>query len=288
LNIGKKPALGRGLSALLPGRDDVPRTQREAAIGQLTPSRFQPRRDFSEAALADLAQSIREQGIVQPIVVVARGASGDAFEIVAGERRWRAAKLAGLDRVPIVVRERASDRELLELALVENLQREDLNALEAAEAYARLREEFHLTQEQIADRVGKERTTVANSLRLLKLSSHVKDRVRSGELSAGHAKALLALSSVDDQERLAEEIVRRALSVRQAEKRAATMAAGDRVLKAKRRDPFTRDAEEKLTRRLQTKVRIVRKRRGGRIELAFGSEEELIGLFEQLMKNQWQ
>ena len=140
MTIGKKPALGRGLSALLPGKDDVPRgTQREAEIGQLRPSRFQPRRDFSEGALADLAQSIREQGIVQPIVVVARG---EGFEIVAGERRWRAAKLAGLERVPIVVREHTSDRELLELALVENLQREDLNALEAAEAYARLREEF--------------------------------------------------------------------------------------------------------------------------------------------------
>jgi ParB family chromosome partitioning protein len=284
--IGKKPALGRGLSALLPGKDDVPRgTQREAETGQLRPSRFQPRRDFSEAALADLAQSIREQGIVQPIVVVARG---EGFEIVAGERRWRAAKLAGLDRVPIVVREHASDRELLELALVENLQREDLNPLEAAEAYARLREEFQLTQDQIADRVGKERTTISNSLRLLKLSSQIKDRVRSGELSAGHAKALLALSSVDDQERLAEEIVRRSLSVRQTEKRAATMAAGDKIVREKRRDPFTRDAEEKLSRRLQTKVRIVRKRRGGRIELSFGSEEELIGLFENLMKNQWQ
>jgi ParB family chromosome partitioning protein len=286
--IGKKPALGRGLSALLPGKDDVPRgTQREAEIGQLKPSRFQPRRDFSEAALADLANSIREQGIVQPIVVVARA---EGFEIVAGERRWRAASLAGLERVPIVVREHASDRELLELALVENLQREDLNALEAAEAYARLREEFQLTQDQIADRVGKERATIANSLRLLKLSSLIKDKVRTGELSAGHARALLALSSVDEQEQLAEEIVRRSLSVRQAEKRAATMAAGasDRLVREKRRDPFTRDAEEKLSRRLQTKVRIVRKRRGGRIELSFGSEEELIGLFENLMKNQWQ
>ena len=286
MTIGKKPALGRGLSALLPGKDDVPRgTQREAEIGQLRPSRFQPRRDFSEGALADLAQSIREQGIVQPIVVVARS---EGFEIVAGERRWRAAKLAGLERVPIVVREHTSDRELLELALVENLQREDLNALEAAEAYARLREEFQLTQDQIADRVGKERATVANSLRLLKLSAIVKDRVRSGELSAGHARALLALASVDDQERLAEEIIRRALSVRQTEKRAATMAAGDKVVRDKRRDPFTRDAEEKLSRRLQTKVRIVRKRRGGRIELSYGSEDELIGLFENLMKNQWQ
>ena len=288
MTLGKKPALGRGLSALLPGKDDdVPRgTQRDAAIGELRPSRFQPRRDFSEAALGDLARSIQEQGIVQPIVVVARGDGG--FEIVAGERRWRAAKLAGLERVPIVVREHTSDRELLELALVENLQREDLNPLEAAEAYARLREEFQLTQDQIADRVGKERATVANSLRLLKLSMLVKERVRSGELSAGHARALLALSSVDDQERLAEEILRRALSVRQTEKRAATMVAGDKVVREKRRDPFTRDAEEKLSRRLQTKVRIVRKRRGGRIELSFGSEDELIGLFENLMKNQWQ
>ena len=292
MTLGKKPALGRGLSALLPGKEEVPRgTQREAEIGQLRPSRFQPRRDFSEAALADLASSIREQGIVQPIVVVSRagpGATGEGFEIVAGERRWRAAKLAGLERVPIVVREHTSDRELLELALVENLQREDLNALEAAEAYARLREEFQLTQEQIADRVGKERATVANSLRLLKLSSQVKDRVRTGELSAGHARALLALAAVDDQEQLAEEIVRRSLSVRQAEKRAASMAKGDRVVHEKRRDPFTRDAEEKLSRRLQTRVRIRRKRRGGRIELSFGSEEELIGLFENLMKNQWQ
>ena len=288
MTLGKKPALGRGLSALLPGKDDyVPReTQREAEIDQLRPSRFQPRRDFSEAALGELARSIQEQGILQPIVVVARG--DGSFEIVAGERRWRAARLSGLERVPIVIREHTSDRELLELALVENLQREDLNALEAAEAYARLREEFQLTQEQIADRVGKERATVANSLRLLKLSSQVKDKVRSGELSAGHARALLALSAVDDQEQLAEEIARRALSVRQAEKRAATMAAGDRVVREKRRDPFTRDAEEKLSRRLQTKVRIVRKRRGGRIELSFGSEEELIGIFESLMKNQWQ
>ncbi len=188
-----------------------------------SPSRFQPRRDFSEAALADLARSIREQGILQPIVVVPRG---EGFEIIAGERRWRAARLAGLERVPITVRDHASDRDLLELALVENLQREDLNPLEAAEAYARLREEFQLTQDQIADRVGKERATVSNSLRLLKLSAVIKDRVRNGELSAGHAKALLALSSVDDQERLAEEILRRALSVRQAEKRAASMAAG--------------------------------------------------------------
>lgn len=277
----RKPALGRGLSALLPGKDDVPRgTQpREVEIERLTPSRFQPRRDFSEGALAELARSIREVGIIQPIVVVARG---EKFEIVAGERRWRAAAMAGLARVPITVREKSSDRDLLEAALVENLQRQDLNVLEAAEGYARLREEFQLTQEKIAERVGKDRATVANTLRILKLSAPVRERIRSGELSAGHARALVALASTDDQERLAEEIVRRALSVRQTEKRVARLSAPDRVLVERRRDPFTRDAEEKLSRRLQAKVRIVRRRRGGRIEIGFGSEEELIGLYERL------
>jgi len=284
MTSGKKPALGRGLSALLPGKEpDVPRgtsaEPHEVELDRISPSRFQPRREFAEASLADLAQSIREQGIVQPIVVVRRG---DRYEIVAGERRWRAARLAGLERVPVSVRERSSDRDLLEAALVENVQREDLNVLEAAEAYARLREEFGLTQDKIAERVGKDRTTIANILRILKLSSVVRDRIRSGELSAGHAKALLALAAIDDQERLADEIVRRSLSVRQAERRAATMAAGDRVIEERRRDPFTRDAEEKLSRALQTRVRIVRRRRGGKIELPFGSEEELIGLFERL------
>src|SRR4030095_724668 len=233
----------------------------------------------------ELADSIHEQGIVQPIVVVSRG---EKYEIVAGERRWRAARLAGLTKVPVTVRDKSSDRDLLEAALVENVQREDLTPLEAAKAYARLKAEFELTQEMIADRVGKDRTTIANSLRLLKLSSQVRDRIRSGELSAGHAKALLALSATDDQELLAEEIVRRALSVRQAEKRAARMAAGDRAPRRRHRAPSTRDPEEKLSRRLQTRVRIVRKRRGGRIELSFGSEEELIGLFERIMNNQWQ
>jgi ParB family chromosome partitioning protein len=277
----RKPALGRGLSALLPGKGDVPRGThpREVEIGRLKPSRFQPRRDFSETALADLARSIGEQGIIQPIVVVARG---EGFEIVAGERRWRAAALAGLQMVPITVREKSSDRDLLEAALVENLQREDLNIMEAAEAYARLREEFSLTQEKIAERVGKDRATVANTLRILKLSSPVREKIRSGDLSAGHAKALVALASTDDQELLAEEIVRRALSVRQTEKRVARLASGDQVTQERRRDPFTRDAEEKLSRRLQTKVRIVRRRRGGKIEIGFGSEEELIGLFERL------
>jgi ParB family transcriptional regulator, chromosome partitioning protein len=277
----RKPALGRGLSALIPSKEDVPRGtfEREVEIDRLIPSRFQPRRHFGQEGLSELAASIREQGVVQPIVVVPRG---EKLEIVAGERRWRAAAQAGLTRVPVVVREKGSDKELLEIALVENLQREDLNPLEAAAAYARLKEEFHLTQEEVARRVGKDRATVANSLRLLKLPSSVREKIARGDLSAGHAKALAALGSADDCEKLAQEVLRRALSVRQTEKRAAALIAGPRLKKEKRRDPFTRDAEERLSRRLSTRVRIVRRRRGGKIEIAFGSEEELIGLFERL------
>jgi ParB family chromosome partitioning protein len=277
----KKQALGRGLSALLPGKESVPRgtSSQEVEIDRLVSGRFQPRRAFADASLSELAASIREHGIVQPIVVVPRG---EKLEIVAGERRWRAARLAALDRVPVVIREKKADRDLLEVALVENLQREDLNPLEAAEAYARLREEFHLTQETIAERVGKDRATVANALRLLKLPASVKESIRDGSLSAGHARALAGLSSADDQERLAEEIIRRALSVRQTEKRVAAVLEGPGVRREHRRDPFTRDAEEKLARRLKARVRIVRRRRGGSIEIGFASEEELIGLYERL------
>ena len=279
--MNRKPALGRGLSALLPGKDDVPRgtLANEVETDRLVPGRFQPRQDFAADALESLAASIREQGIVQPIVVVPRG---DKFEIVAGERRWRAAAKAGLTRVPVVIRERRSDKEMLELSLVENLQREDLNPLEAAAAYARLKEEFHLTQEDVARRVGKDRATIANSLRLLKLPSSVREKIRDGSLSGGHARALAGLVSADDQERLADEILRRALSVRQTEKRVASFSSEGKVTRERRSDPFTRDAEEKLTRRLKTRVKIARSRRGGKIVISFGSEEELMGLFDRL------
>jgi ParB family chromosome partitioning protein len=186
--------------------------------------------------------------------------------------------------VPVVFRERQSETDLLEAALVENLQREDLNPLDAAEAYARLKDQFRMSHERIADRVGKDRTTISNALRLLKLPSSVRDRVRSGLLSGGHARALASLTSADDQERLAEEIVRRGLSVRQAEKRVASFGGADKLRREHRRDPFTRDAEEKLSRRLRSRVRIVRRRRGGSVEIAFGSEEELIGLYERLAR----
>jgi ParB family chromosome partitioning protein len=251
------------------------------AIEEVHPSPWQPRKTFDDARLGELAASIREQGIVQPIVVTPRG---EKLEIVAGERRWRAAAIAGLTKVPVVWREKQSESDLLEVALVENLQREDLNPLDAAEAYARLKDEFRLSHEKIADRVGKDRTTVTNALRLLKLPASVRDRIRSGLLSGGHARALASLTSADDQERLAEEILRRGLSVRQTEKRVAGMGSADKLRREHRRDPFTRDAEEKLSRRLRARVHIVRRRRGGRIQIGFGSEEELIGLYERLSR----
>ena len=279
----KRKTLGRGLSALLPGKEGEARTGgREADLASLHPNPLQPRRDFDPRGLAELAESIRANGIVQPIVVSPRPAGG--YTILAGERRFRAAKDAGLTRVPIVVRDAPGDRERLELALVENLQREDLNPMEAAAAYGRLREEFRLTQEQIAERVGKERSTIANLLRILKLPAEVREMVRGGTLSAGHAKAVSSLASADDQIRLAAEIARRDLSVRQAEKRALAIAgAGARVKREKPRDPFSRDAEEKLSRRLRARVRLERRKRGGRIEIDFASEEELIRIYEMLM-----
>lgn len=278
--MNRKQALGRGLSALLPGGEiSRERAAQEVELERLVPGRFQPRRQLTEASLSELAASIREHGIVQPIIVSQRG---DRLEIVAGERRWRAARLAGLKTVPVVYRD-STDQKRLEVALVENLQREDLNPLEAAEAYARLKEEFHESQEQIAQRIGKDRSTVANALRLLKLPGSVKEKIRDGSLSAGHARALASLTSADDQERLAEEILRRALSVRQAEKRVAAMFEGPSVRRERRRDPFTRDAEEKLSRRLRARVRIIRRRRGGSIEIGFSSEDELIGLYERLV-----
>ncbi len=281
---GKKPALGRGLSALLPGKEDrgAGAGPREIDLERLHPGRFQPRTRFDDTALSELARSIRANGIVQPIVVTPRG-DGD-YTIIAGERRFRAAREAGLARVPVVVREARSDAERLELALVENLQREDLNPLEEAAAYGRLREEFHLTQDQIAEKVGKDRSSVANSLRLLKLPASIRERIGAGELTAGHAKAIASLASADEQTALAEEIVRRGLSVRQAEARAATIGRGEAaVRREKRRDPFTREAEEKLSRRLHAKVRLARRRRGGTIGIEFSSEEELIRLYETLM-----
>jgi ParB family chromosome partitioning protein len=278
----RKRGLGRGLDALIEKVEAPPRVEeavRSLPLTSLHPNRFQPRTRFDEPAIQELAESIRSQGIVQPLVVTPEG---EGYAIIAGERRWRAARRAGLEVVPVVVREVADDRELLELALVENLQRSDLNAMEEAEAYAALQEKFGLSQEEVAARVGKARTTVTNALRLLRLPEEVRELLQEGKLTAGQARPLLALATPEEQIELAERAVRDGLSARDLER----LAAAPQRPKAKKPDRpvevHTAAAEEKLTRRLQTRVEIRRQGKGGQLRIHFHSEEELMRLYDVL------
>jgi ParB family chromosome partitioning protein len=279
----KRPALGKGLSALIPDALPANDSTTDVDIDQLTPNDFQPRVMVDEARLQELAQSIRSNGVIQPIVV---RKLGDRFQIIAGERRWRAARLAGLRAVPVVVRDVAPGREqsLLEMALIENLQREDLNPIDEALAYRRLSDEFRLTQDAIASAVGKDRATVANTVRLLKLPQEVKAEVGAGRLSMGHARALLSLADEAEQRRIARDILARNLSVRETESivRKATEAAPEVQPAAKPVDVHTRAAEDRLKLLLGTRVRIVRRGTRGRIEIDFASEDELIRIYEQI------
>jgi ParB family chromosome partitioning protein len=277
----KRPALGRGLSALIPDTPAVPDRTLDVDIDLLRPNRFQPRTNVDEANIEELARSIRSHGVIQPIVV---RKVDDGYEIVAGERRWRASQRAGLLKVPIVVRDIPDDR-LLASALIENLQREDLNAIEEALAYRRLSDEFHLTQEQIADSVGKDRSSIANTVRLLKLPIEVRENVANGTLTMGHARALLALAEEQTQLRLARDVVAKQLSVRETEALVKKIAEPPAPRPEPVKDVHTRAAEDRLRFAMGTRVRIVRKRKGGRIEIDFGSEDELQRLFEQLTDN---
>jgi ParB family chromosome partitioning protein len=282
VTLNRKTALGKGLSALIPTSrpEGAGSGLRTVKVDLLDANRRQPRHTFDDAGLEELSKSIRRTGILQPVLVTKEGGR---FRIVAGERRVRAARLAGLSEVPVIVREGVTDRDQLLLALIENLQRRDLTALEEAEAYRHLRDDFSLTQEDVAERVGKDRATVANALRLLKLPAAVRAVLEAGALTAGHARALLALPSAADQEQLAKEVVRRGLSVRATEARVLTLQAGGAKKKKSRAvDADTRDAELRLARALGTRVEIRRKRRGGEVRISFFSEEELIGLFERL------
>ena len=282
----KRPALGKGLSALIPDAPEAPRSSPiELDIERLTPNTLQPRGQFDDARLDDLAQSIKANGVIQPIIV---RRVGEGYHIIAGERRWRAAQKAGLTRVPVVVREVrvGNERSVLEMALVENIQRENLNPIDEALAYRRLVDDFALTQEQIASSVGKDRATVANFLRLLKLPDEVRADVAAGALSMGHARALLSLTSEADQRRVARDVVNRSLSVRETEsivrKAVDTKTAAEPKSTDAPPDVHTRAAEERLRLHFGTRVRIVRQGAKGRIEIDFGSEDELIRLFEQL------
>ncbi|MEP6919404.1 MAG: ParB/RepB/Spo0J family partition protein [Acidobacteriota bacterium] len=276
-----RPALGRGLSALIPDTP-APKPSGESALDVdtdlLHPNRFQPRTSIDEGKIEELARSIRTHGIIQPIVVRKADAG---FEIVAGERRWRAAQRAGLLKVPVVVRDIPDDR-LLAAALIENIQRADLNPIEEAHAYRRLAADHHLTQEQIADSVGKDRTSVTNYLRLLKLPEEVRASVGSGALSMGHARAILGLTDEAAQLRVARQVVAKSLSVRETEAIVKKAAHPTAPAAAPESDVHTRAAEERLRFALGTRVSIIRGRKGGRIEIAFTSEDELQRLFERL------
>jgi ParB family chromosome partitioning protein len=278
----KRPALGKGLSALIPDAPAPRTTATELDVDMISPNEHQPRGHPDDANIEQLAQSIRANGMIQPIVV---HRVGTGYRIIAGERRWRAAQRAGLTRVPVVVKEvpPGSDVQLLAMALVENIQREDLNAIDEAIAYEKLGSEFNMTQEQIAAAVGKDRSSVANHLRLLKLPDEVRAEVARGALSMGHARALLALPDEAAQRQVARQVLARNLSVRETEmltKRAAPSPPG--VAAGAAPDVHTRDAEERLRMALGTRVRIKRKGKGGRIEVDFVSEDELQRLFESL------
>jgi ParB family chromosome partitioning protein len=305
----KRPALGRGLSALIPDaagptppRESAPASASissekptELDIDRLIPNPRQPRVAIDDLKLDELAQSIRANGVIQPVIVRKIRSSSETsagkteatlsnvrYEIIAGERRWRAAQRAGLLKVPVLVSD-VPDEKLLEVALIENIQRENLNPMEEAQAYRRLADEHRLSQDEIAAAVGKDRATVANYMRLLKLPDEVRNDVVAGTLSMGHARALLGLTDEAAQRRVARETVSKHLSVRETEalvrKETEQTPAAPEAPKA---DPNTRAAEERLKLTLGTRVRIIRKGKSGRIEIDFVNEDELQRLYEQL------
>ena len=310
---GKKSGLGRGLDALFPEKtvQSKPKTtvktvkqtktataetkkssqqetsngERMMKISMIEPNREQPRKKFDEDALQELSESIKQYGILQPLLVSDKK---DYYEIVAGERRWRAAKMAGLKEVPVVVKE-FTDQEIVEISLIENIQREDLNPIEEAMAYKRLMEEFHLKQDEIADRVAKSRTAVTNSMRLLKLSSKVQEMVIADMISAGHARALLGISDEALQETTAMKVFDEKLSVRETEKLVKNLVSPAKKVKTERNtaeDAIYESLEEKMKGIMGTKVSIQRKKNNkGKIEIEYYSRDELeriIELFESI------
>jgi len=269
--------LGRGLSALLPPVQSEVAT--DLAIDSISPNPNQPRKDFGDRALQELATSLRQSGLLQPVVVRRHG---EGYQLIVGERRWRAAKLAGLSRIPAVVRE-ATDAQSLELALVENLLREDLNPIEEAEAYQRLLAEFGWTQEDLAQRVGRDRSTVANCLRLLKLPTVIQEDLKAGRLTMGHARALLALTETEDLLKLREQILSHSWSVRATEQSVQQKRTAP-LRRQPRRSAELSAVEDMLRTALATRVRVVGTERAGRIEIAYSSREELDRLLEVIAR----
>ena len=284
----QKKGLGRGLGALIPSAENKVEsrpetTPLEVAVDRITPSPFQPRRTFDEAKLDELAGSIRNQGIIQPLVVRRKD---DGYELIAGERRWRASIKAGLSRVPVVIRE-ASDHEALQLALVENLQREDLNPIEEASGYRRLQEEFHWSQEEMAERVGKSRPAITNSMRLLSLPNEVQQEVAAGNLPAGQARALLGLHTEPLIISASREVIAKGLSTRETEKMVRNLLVGrKRRRAAPLLDADLKSIVEDLQRVLGTRVRLIPKPRTnkGRIEIEYYTLPDLERIIQSITK----
>jgi ParB family chromosome partitioning protein len=273
-----KTALGKGLESLLPDK-----TQEIINIDltRIIPGDQQPRRVFRDAALRELAASIKEKGVLQPVIVTRTG--DGTFRLIAGERRWRASGLAGLKKIPAIIKDVAS-ADSLEIALIENIQREDLNPVETADAFHRLMQDFKLTQEELSAKVGKDRATVANYLRLLKLPEEIRSFVNDGSLSMGHAKAILSIDGKPNQLEAARRIIHKGLSVRETESLAKKLASGEGKKKAvhQKKDAQIASLEEKLARHLGTKVRLFHKGKKGRIEIEYYSLDELDRLIDIL------
>ncbi len=272
----KKTGLGKGMGALLTVVEDERGNYFSCPIEEIKPSKSQPRKTFSNEKLDELAASIREKGIIQPLVVRNKG---DHYELIAGERRWRASQRAGLREVPVVIQD-VSDDTAVELALIENIQREDLNAVEEAEAYQALLEKFTLSQEELARRVGKERSTVANALRLLKLPAEIKRDIVEERLSMGHARALLALETPEQLKKAREEVIRRGLTVRETENLVKRLKTNRPHKPKKHLDPQLVDLVEQLKRRFGAKVALRQSSRGGKIEINYSNLEDLTRIID--------
>ena len=277
-----RKALGKGINALIPdfemgvpeSHENGPAKNTELLIDEISPNRFQPRKYFDDDKLEELVTSIRDNGVLQPIVVQKVEAG---YKLVVGERRWRASKKAGLKKIPAVIRE-VTEAQALELAIIENIHRQDLNPIEEADAYARLADEFALTQEMIAKRVGKSRTAVANTLRLLKLSRNIKEDLISGKISMGHARALLGLDNAGQMEALRKEIFKQDLTVRQTESRVSRLkqsVSKKPVSLVSKKNIFIKDLEKEFERRLGTKVDIKPAKKGGKLVVTYYSDDDL-------------
>ena len=276
----KKTGLGKGMAALLPVVEEEGKRYFSCPIEEIRPHRNQPRKTFTPDKLEELAASIREKGIIQPLVVRKKG---DHYELIAGERRWRAAQKAGLREVPVVIQDVSEDT-ALEMALIENIQREDLNAVEEAEAYHALMENFSLTQEELAKRVGKDRSTVANSLRLLKLPSELKKDIVEERLAMGHARAILSLDSEQQVREARDAIIKGGLTVREAESLVKRLKSGQKPkTKAVAVEVHAVDLVEQLQRRFMTRIAVRKSGKGGKIEIAYGSRDELARIVDILL-----